>query len=380
MTATFLNNAQVGAKTSKRVLIVDDSRVMRAWLRAVFSSDDRLEVVGEACDAIEARDFLKANPADVLTLDIEMPGMSGLDFLTRLMRARPMPVVMMSSLTAAGSDAAIQALSRGAIDCMVKPSKAYGEELTNDICERVYHAACTRPSQFNTRIHASSSDPTASVPQTAPPAAPFNNAEPCHLGPIILLGASTGGVTALETVIPSLDPNGPPVVIVQHMPGNFLVSFSERLNRQFKQRVFLATEGRALCRGDVVLAPGNQQHTEVERRGGHWYCRFVPNDPPALHCPAVDVMFMSAVDNARLATVGLLTGLGRDGADGLLQLSQAGASTFGQDEDTCVVYGMPRAAKAIGAVQQELPLDKIGHAMRESAAQNRRATKYKDRV
>ncbi|WP_316247434.1 chemotaxis-specific protein-glutamate methyltransferase CheB [Roseobacter fucihabitans] len=344
---------------------MDDSRVMRAWLRTVISGDPRLEVVGEAEDAVHARDFLMAHPADVLTLDIEMPGMSGLDFLTRLMRARPMPVVMMSSLTAAGSDAAIQALSRGAIDCMVKPSKSFGEELTADICERVYHAACTRPSQLQTRLQASGV--AASIP-----AAQARNAAPCRNGSIILIGASTGGVAALETVLPALDPDGPPVVIVQHMPGNFLVSFSERLNRQMHQRVYLANEETPLSRGDIVLAPGNDRHTQLLRRGGIWGVKFAPNDPPALHCPAVNMLFSSAVGEAKHVTAALLTGLGQDGAEGLLALAEAGASTFGQDEGTCVIYGMPRAAKAIGAVQRELALDKIGHAVKESAAKRGR--------
>lgn len=374
VTATYSESGPVGAVVPKQVLIVDDSRVMRAWLRAVLSADSRLEVVGEAADAVEARDFIKAYHADVLTLDIEMPGMSGLDFLTRLMRARPMPVVMMSSLTAAGSDAAVQALSRGAIDCMVKPSKSFGEELMDDIRERVYQAACTRPSQLQMRMQSNSLD----APPT--PAPIKRRAEPCSDGSIILIGASTGGVTALETVLPMLNPEGPPVVIVQHMPGNFLVSFTERLNRQMHQHVFLANEDTPLGRGDIVLAPGDGQHTEIRRRGGHWYCCFVPNDPPALHCPSVDVLFSSVKEGNERVTAALLTGLGQDGAQGLLQLAQMGASTFGQDENTCVIYGMPRAAKAIGAVQHELPLDQIGKAIRDCAGQTHKSIKNSHRA
>ncbi|WP_299671892.1 chemotaxis-specific protein-glutamate methyltransferase CheB [uncultured Roseobacter sp.] len=367
MTALYRTEARAHPEPAKRVLIVDDSRSMRSWLRTVLSSDPRLEVIGEAANAIEARDFIKANAVDVLTLDIEMPGMSGLDFLTRLMRARPMPVVMMSSLTAAGSEAAIQALSRGAIDCMVKPSCAYGDELMQDICERVFHAACTRPSQLQMWLQSQS--PAAAAPSNAPPAA---SRMPYRRGSLILIGASTGGVAALETVLPTLDPHGPPVVVVQHMPGNFLASFSERLNRQMTQNVYLAHENRALESGDIVLAPGNDQHTELRYRGGSWYCRFVPNDPPALHCPSVDVLFASAASDARHVSAALLTGLGRDGAEGLMKLAQAGAKTFGQNEDTCVVYGMPKAAKALGAVQNELSLEKIGPAIRDSRVAKRR--------
>lgn len=349
----------------KRVLIVDDSRAMRGWLRMVLSSDPRLQVVGEAADAVQARDFLKAQAADVLTLDIEMPGMSGLDFLTRLMRARPMPVMMMSSLTSAGSDAAIQALSRGAVDCMVKPTNGHGAELTRDICERIYQAACTRPASIQTALQ-----------EQAPTQAAVNHNivtrhHPRRRNSIFLIGASTGGVAALEAVLPALAPDGPPVVIVQHMPGNFLISFADRLNRNLVQNVSLARENIPLSRGDIVLAPSEGQHTEIIRQNGEWMCKFVANDPPALHCPAVDILFKSAVHDASLVSAALLTGLGRDGAEGLKALAEAGAATFGQDEETCVVYGMPRAAKALGAVQKELPLDRIGHALSESEGKPR---------
>ena len=331
---------------------------MRAWLRTVLSADDRLQIVGEAADAVQARDFLRANQADVLTLDIEMPGMSGLEFLTRLMRARPMPVVMLSSLTTEGSDAAIQALSRGAIDCMLKPTNGYSDTLSKDICDRVYHAACTRPSQLQTArpqlVQEKQIPPRAKVPRNAP----------CRRGSLILIGASTGGVVAIEQVLPELDPQGPPVVIVQHMPGNFLVSFADRLNRHLAQNVKLAEEGVALHRGDVILAPGVGQHTTVMRRPDGWQCRFVPSEADALHCPSVDHLFKSAVPEAKNIAAAILTGLGKDGAEGLKALADAGARTLGQDEHTSVVYGMPRAAYAIGAVQKQFPIDRIGAVLR----------------
>ncbi|MDW4497962.1 chemotaxis-specific protein-glutamate methyltransferase CheB [Sulfitobacter sp. D35] len=351
-------NASPRLPHRKTVLIVDDSRTARAWLRGVLSGDDRLEVVAEAGDAIEARDFLRQTSVDVLTLDIEMPGMSGLDFLSRLMGARPMPVVMMSSLTAAGSEAAIQALSRGAVDCMVKPTSGCPEVVVRDIRDRVHQAACTRPE--NLRV---SSQPARSGPVTAPrDRAPH----PCLRGDIVLIGASTGGVAALETVLPALDCDGPPVVVVQHMPHNFLVSFCDRLDRCLNRPVMLAAEGLTLARGDIVLAPGGDRHTTLVRQGGAWHCRLVPNLPRHLHCPAVDVLFASAESEARHVSAALLTGLGKDGADGLLRLSRNGATTFGQDAATCVVYGMPRAAAKLGAVQHELPLDRIGAALNAS--------------
>lgn len=351
---------------AKRVLIVDDSRVMRAWLKTVLSSDPRLAVVGEASDAVQARDFIRAHPADVLTLDIEMPGMSGLEFLTRLMRARPMPVVMLSSLTTEGSDAAIQALSRGAIDCMLKPTSGADAAMTRDICERVFQAACTPSSSF-TRPPARSAD---SLPRN--PVQKTTVSAPCRRGSVILLGASTGGVAALEAVLPVLTPSGPPVFIVQHMPGNFLKSFVERLNRHLPQHVMLAKEGVVYGRGDVVVAPGEGAHTELRRTSQGWQCRFAANDPPALHCPSVDHLFKSAVDQAKNVTAAILTGLGKDGANGLLQLSSAGAKTFGQNEATSVVYGMPRAAYEIGAVQHQLPIDRMGQAINDSFSRARR--------
>lgn len=355
---TTTQRAHVGPP--KRVLIVDDSRAMRAWLRSVLSSDPRFEIAGEASCAVEARDFIQAHSADVLTLDIEMPGMSGLDFLTRLMRARPMPVVMLSSLTTEGSDAAIQALSRGAIDCMLKPTSGVDQAMIRDICERVYQAACTSPTSFIRP----KSKPDRAV--QAPPVRVASIGRPCRRGSVILIGASTGGVAALETVLPDLKPDGPPVFIVQHMPGNFLCSFAERLNRQMSQNVILAREGVTYNRGDIVLAPGDGAHTQVYRSSTGWQCRFVSNDPPALHCPSVDHLFQSAVKEAKHVTAAILTGLGKDGAQGLLELSRAGAQTIGQDEQSSVVYGMPRAAYAMGAVQKQFPIEKIGAAINAS--------------
>lgn len=343
----------------KRVLIVDDSRAIRSWLRTVLASDARLEIVGEACDAVEARDFLRAQSADVVTLDIEMPGMSGLEFLSRLMRARPMPVVMLSSLTSKGSDAAVQALSSGAIDCILKPSGGFDPKLSKDICERIFQAASTRTFHLRGETHPAAQVTKNTVSQEPP------QGSAAWRGALFLIGASTGGVSALEALLPQLDPMGAPVVIVQHMPGNFLQSFSERLERQLPQNVKLAEEGVPLSRGDVVLAPGIGRHTEVVLRSNGWFCRFVDDCDNSLHCPSVDRLFFSAVPEAKKITAAILTGLGRDGAAGMLELVQAGAATFGQDEDTSVVYGMPRAAHSLGAVQEQLPIDKLGEAMRQ---------------
>lgn len=352
----------------KRVLVVDDSRVIRAWLRTVLSADARLEIVGEASNAVEARDFLRQNAADVLTLDIEMPGMSGLEFLTRLMRARPMPVVMLSSLTSKGSDAAVQALSRGAIDCILKPTDGFDQKLSRDICERVFQAACTRPARTSSALQMM--DGAGLKKKKEALAAGMV----CRRGSLILIGASTGGVSALETVLPMLDPAGAPVVVVQHMPGNFLESFAERLQRHLPQNVCLAEENRVLCRGEIVIAPGRGQHTHVRRTASGWACYFRDDVENSLHCPSVDHLFDSAVSEARNITAAILTGLGKDGAEGMLKLAEAGATTLGQDEQTSVVYGMPRAAHALGGVQNQLPIEKIGPALREFSGKGKNKT------
>lgn len=347
----------------KTVMIVDDSRAMRSWVRTVLSTDARLEVVDEACSAIDARDKLRARSVDVLTLDIEMPGMSGFEFLKRLMKANPMPVVMFSSHTARGSDAAVRSLSLGAIDCMVKPTQALGPDLIQDLCERVYQAARARPVRL---IRSGSAKPAQPVDDTS---FAYPND---RRGSLILIGASTGGVAALEELLPGLRPNGPPVVIVQHMPGNFLKSFVARLDRMLRQNVVLAKEGLQLQRGDIAVAPGMGEHTQVRRRGGVWECHLVANDPPALHCPAVDVLFQSTVSEAHNVAAAILTGLGRDGAAGLSALRKANAHTFGQNEATCVAYGMPKAAKIAGAVEKELPLGEIASALTASFMRNKR--------
>jgi two-component system chemotaxis response regulator CheB len=356
----------------RTVLIIDDSRVMRAWLKSVLGGDPRLRVVAEAANATQARDILKSSQIDVLTLDIEMPGMNGLEFLTRLMRSRPMPVVMMSSQTAAGSDAAIKALSLGAIDCMLKPTKAFGPELMQDICDRVFEAACIRLVRQVTNVAYKGAVGFTTRSQTVM----CSDAE--RRAALILIGASTGGVAALETLLPTLQVDGPPVVIVQHMPGNFLKSFAERLGRLLPRAVMLARESVDYGRGDIILAPGDEMHTQVRRRNGAWQCEFVPNVPKHLHCPAVDVLFNSAVPEAKSVCAALLTGLGKDGAEGMRALHDAGAQTFGQDEDSCVVYGMPRVAKSVGAVQQELPLDQIGPALNASTGRSGNARRMRD--
>tara|TARA_R110002049_G_scaffold23545_9_gene83602 strand:- start:29146 stop:30246 length:1101 start_codon:yes stop_codon:yes gene_type:complete len=336
------------APVVKRVVIVDDSRSIRLWLRNILKQDSRLCVVGEASDAVQARQVIKETQPDVLTLDIEMPGMSGLDFLARLMALRPMPVVMVSGTTPRGSAAAIRALSLGAVDCIVKPMSASNPATCHDIARRVFSAACSRT-------------------HSAPPRPSVVRASPQYANgiaePIVLIGASTGGVTALATVLADMAPDGPPVLVVQHMPANFLISFSQMLDRTLPQDVRLADNQTPLGRGQVRLAPALGQQTELTRRNNIWQAQLRPNTERALHCPSVDSLFSSAAPFGHDVIAVILTGLGRDGSEGMKLLHRSGALTIGQDAASSVVYGMPKAAWELGAIDHQLPLTAIGHAV-----------------
>ncbi|MBB4173839.1 two-component system chemotaxis response regulator CheB [Sulfitobacter noctilucicola] len=341
------------ASRTKKVVIVDDSKTIRSWLRVVFAQDARLEVVGEADSAEKARQVIKHTRPDVITLDIEMPGMSGLDFLDRLMQLRPMPVVMISGSTQSNSDATITALTLGAVDCILKPSTPTNRDVWKDISRRVFSAACSTV-QVTRR----------SMKEVARSRGQVGNDEL----PLILIGASTGGVAALEEVLSNLHTDGPPVVVVQHMPGAFLVSFSHLLNRNLSQDVAIVRAGEPLGAGQIRLAPSQGMHTEIVRERGQWSCALVSEPQNTLHCPSVDVLFRSALPFSKDVIGVILTGLGRDGADALLGLRKAGARTMGQDEHTSVIYGMPRVAWEIGAVQKQLPLSLIGEGINRAAA------------
>ncbi|APE45389.1 hypothetical protein BOO69_08820 [Sulfitobacter alexandrii] len=324
--------------------MVDDSALIRRWLRVVLEAHPRLSVVGEAEDAQAARKVIKATRPDVVTLDIEMPGMDGLGFLERLMRLNPLPVVMVSGMTSANSDATVRALMLGAVDCIEKPMTGTDARQRAMIARRVFAAAFSR---LRSRPH---------PPHT--PVRPSATRSPGN-EPVILIGASTGGVAALDTLIGGLDPWGPPVVIVQHMPGPYLVSFSNLLDRTFHRQVSLAQQGMSLSPGQVALAPALGQHAEVVRRSGRWEIRLAPDVERSLHCPSVDRLFHSAVPWAPHVIAAILTGLGRDGARGLKALRDAGALTFAQDEESSTVYGMPRVAWEIGAASEQVALDDL---------------------
>jgi two-component system chemotaxis response regulator CheB len=317
-----------------RVLVVDDSATMRSVIGAHLRRDPGIEVVGGAGDPYEARDAIKVLSPDVITLDVEMPRMGGIEFLERLMRLRPMPVIMVSSLTQSGAATTIQALELGAFDCVGKPD-------FNGLAEKIKAAARARVGVLSQRRRG------------APPAA----FEPGDR--VLAIGSSTGGVEALTCILECFPANCPPTLITQHMPATFTSSFAARLDRLCAAQVAEAEDGAPLRAGCVYLAPGDA-HLEVAG-SAHPICRLRQGELVNGHRPSVDVLFESAAHVLGSRAVGvILTGMGRDGAKGLLALRQAGARTLGQDEASCVVYGMPKAAFELGAVETQAPVERIG--------------------
>jgi two-component system chemotaxis response regulator CheB len=327
-----------------RVLVVDDSPTMRGLITAVLRSDPEVDVIGQAGDALEARAAIKALNPDVVTLDIEMPNMNGLDFLEKIMTLRPMPVIMVSTMTHRGAEATLAALEIGAFDCVGKPVPGEPRPF-GDLAEKVKAAA--RSQRQYVKPAASHAPP--------PSVADFRVGRK-----IVAIGSSTGGVEALIAVLQKFPANCPPTVITQHMPPSFTRSFAERLNRLCAPVVQEATDGARLEIGKIYLAPGGERHLQVGSASAP-HCRLVEGGPVNGHRPSVDALFDSVAELAGRNAVGvILTGMGRDGAAGLLKMRHAGARTIGQNEKTCVVYGMPRVAFELGAVEQQFPLNAIG--------------------
>ncbi|KWV55801.1 chemotaxis response regulator protein-glutamate methylesterase [Rhizobium altiplani] len=341
-----------------KVLVVDDSATMRGLITAVLSADPEVSVIGQAGDALEAREAIKKLNPDVVTLDIEMPNMNGLDFLEKIMRLRPMPVIMVSTLTHRGADASLAALEIGAFDCVGKPLPGDARPF-GDLAEKVKAAARSQRRQY-----------AQSAPVAPPPAvADFRVGRK-----IVAIGSSTGGVEALIAVLQKFPANCPPTVITQHMPPTFTKSFAERLNRLCAPVVQEATDGARLEIGKIYLAPGGERHLQVANVHAPC-CRLIERDPVNGHRPSVDVLFDSVAELAGRNAVGvILTGMGRDGAAGLLKMRHAGARTLGQNEKTSVVYGMPRVAYELGAVEQQLPLNAIGEEILKMTAARKEGT------
>lgn len=326
------------------VLVVDDSATMRGLLGAALKRDPEIEVLGFANDPIEAREQIKRLNPDVVTLDIEMPHMNGIEFLEKIMRLRPTPVVMVSTLTQKGADITIEALELGAFDCIGKPvGGVTAQEAFADLCTKVKAAARARVKPY--------SGPVAPVERDSS----YRAANDL----ILAIGSSTGGVEALMTILANFPDTCPPTVVTQHMPATFTKSFAARLDRISGATVTEATNGERLQQGHVYIAPGGDAHMEVTS-SSHPTIRLREGEPVNGHRPSVDVLFESVAKLNRPAVGAILTGMGRDGAQGLLSMKQAGARTLGQDESSCVVYGMPKAAFEIGAVDKQIGLARIG--------------------
>lgn len=333
--------------TPVRVLVVDDSATMRGLIGATLRRDPEIEVVGFAADPHEARAAIKAFNPDVITLDIEMPNMNGLEFLEKIMRLRPMPVVMLSTLTLAGADATLRALELGAVDCIAKPAgPAQGGDALGELAARVKAAAAARVRPIG----------QPGMSRAAPRSYRPN-------GCLVAIGSSTGGVEALLTVIASFPKDCPPTVITQHMPPSFTPSFAARLDRCTEASVAEAWDGAPIEPGRIWLAPGGLAHLEVTGSSG-LRCRLRATDPVSGHRPSVDVLFSSVAAACGARAVGaILTGMGGDGAVGLKSMRDAGARTLGQDADSCVVYGMPRVAFETGAVERQVSLGRMAEAI-----------------
>ena len=324
------------------VLVVDDSATMRGLIAAALKRDPEIEVLGFANDPLEAREQIKKLNPDVVTLDIEMPKMNGLEFLEKIMRLRPTPVVMVSTLTQAGADVTLEALELGAVDCVGKPvGGVTAQEAFNDLTAKVKAAARARVKPYN--------GPTTPVERDGDYRAS---------DAILAIGSSTGGVEALMTILSTFPETCPPTVITQHMPATFTKSFAARLDRISGATVTEAKDGDRLQQGHVYIAPGGDMHMEVTS-SSHPVIRLRAGEPVNGHRPSVDVLFESVAKLNRPAVGAILTGMGRDGASGLLAMRQAGARTLGQDEASCVVYGMPQAVAKAGIASESLPLDRV---------------------
>jgi two-component system chemotaxis response regulator CheB len=357
------------AKT--RVIVVDDSALVRSMLTEIINRQPDMECIGAAADPLVAREMIRNMNPDVITLDVEMPRMDGIDFLSKLMRLRPMPVVMVSTLTERGADVTLKALELGAIDFVAKPKIGVADglrQLSDDITDKIRVASKARIHRLPTQAGAAPVT-SASVPSSSGAPKPAASPAAPSLGrlsteKIIFIGASTGGTEATKEVLVTLPADAPAVVITQHMPPGFTKNYAARLDGLCKIRVQEARDGERILPGHAYIAPGGM-HLSVERSGANYLARVRDGDPVNRHKPSVEVLFKSAAQVVGPNAIGImLTGMGADGAKAMREMRDAGAYCVAQDEASCVVFGMPREAIAAGAVQEVLPLNKItGHLM-----------------
>ena len=333
-----------------KVLIVDDSAIVRKILTEQLGRDSGIEVVGTAPDPYVARDKIVALNPDVVTLDIEMPRMDGITFLRKLMQHRPIPVIVLSSLAAKGSKVALEALSAGAVEVVCKPGTSYS---VNETCTALIEKIKTA-SRANV-------EKLVTTEKTGAPATRLAMAETTNK--VFAIGSSTGGVQALMEVLTAFPANAPGTLVVQHMPANFTKSFAERLNDNCAVTVSEACDGDRVVPGRVLLAPGGY-HMMLRRSGANYYVTVKDGPMVCLQKPSVEVMFNSVAKYAGANAIGaILTGMGKDGAVGLLNMRQAGARTIAQDEKSCIVFGMPKEAIEQGAAEKILPLNQVAKGM-----------------
>jgi two-component system chemotaxis response regulator CheB len=337
-----------------KVLIVDDSALIRSVLKEIIESHKDMKVVGAAPDPIVARELIKQLNPDVVTLDVEMPRMDGLGFLEKLMRLRPMPVVMISSLTERGSDVTLRALELGAVDYISKPKLDISrglQEYSQEIADKIRAAAKAHVKKPVSAEVQKSLSADAVLPSLSNHIASTEK--------LIIVGASTGGTEAIKDFLIKLPPDCPGIAITQHMPEAFTKSFANRLDSLCKISVKEAEQGDRILPGHAFIAPGHS-HLLVKRSGANYVCELSDGPPVNRHRPSVDVLFRSAANVVGKNAIGvILTGMGKDGAAGMLEMKQAGAYNFSQDEATCVVFGMPKEAIAAGGVDEIVPLPQM---------------------
>ena len=346
----------MGKKIS--VLIVDDSAVVRQTLTDILQSDSSIEVIATAPDPFIAAQKIAKQVPDVITLDVEMPRMDGITFLQKIMNQHPIPVVMCSSLTENGCETALKALEYGAVDIITKPKlgvKTFLEESKMLICDAVKAAAHTHIKRVATVRKRVEEKLTADVViEKATSKAMIQTTEK-----VVIVGASTGGTEALRVFLKALPPDAPGIVVVQHMPEKFTASFAKRLDGECQVNVKEASDGDSVIRGRVLIAPGNY-HTLLKRSGANYFVEVKEGPLVCRHRPSVDVLFRSAARYAGKNAVGMImTGMGDDGARGMLEMHDAGAYTVAQDEQSCVVFGMPKEAIEMGGVDKVMHLDKM---------------------
>jgi two-component system chemotaxis response regulator CheB len=352
-----------------RVLIIDDSALVRSLLTEIINKQPDMEAIGAAPDPLVAREMIRAMNPDVLTLDVEMPKMDGLDFLERLMRLRPTPVVMVSTLTERGAETTIRALELGAIDFVAKPKIGVASGLTDlahDICEKIRVASHARMHRHV--LTAPASSPAHAQEGQAKPERPAHFSR-LSTEKLIIIGASTGGTEAIREVLTRLPADSPAVLITQHMPPGFTRSFAQRLDSLCKITVSEAADGERVLPGHAYIAPGDQ-HLKLARSGANYVVRLDGGPPVNRHRPSVEVLFKSAAAVAGRNAIGvMLTGMGKDGATAMLEMKEAGSVNIAQDEATSIVFGMPREAIAVGAVDEVLPVMRIAERLLNKLAE-----------